>query len=348
MTRLHIFCFAAGLAVLAGCSEQAESDTPEVKPGVEETADQQPESIADAETVVPWAGYDFEPNFVEVKGSRMHYVDEGPKDGDVFLFLHGNPTSSYLWRNIIPYVTGEGRAVAPDNIGFGRSDKPDIGYTFAEHAEYLEGFVEALDLNNIILVIHDWGSALGFDYAAKHPERIKGIVFMEAITGAISMADMPEQFREVFGAFRTPGVGEQMVIEQNMFIEQMLPGAIIRTLSEGEMNAYRQPFLVKETRKPLLVWPRQVPIDGEPADVVARVNDYMDALAESEVPKLMFYVEPGAIAGPELAETLKAALPNLEIVNLGEGRHFVQEDHADEIGQWLADWYGRTFGDGEI
>lgn len=347
MMRIQTICLAAGIALVVGCSEQAETESAEAAPAVEPSADQSSVSQPEPDTLVPWAGYDFAPNFVEVNGSRMHYVDEGPKDGDVFLFLHGNPTSSYLWRNIIPYVTSEGRAVAPDNIGFGRSEKPDIGYTFAEHAEYLEGFIEALDLNNIILVIHDWGSALGFDYAASHPERIKGVVFMEAITGAISMADMPDQFREVFGAFRTPGVGEQMVIEQNMFIEQMLPGAILRTLSEGEMNAYRQPFLFKETRKPLLVWPRQVPIDGEPADVVARVNTYMDALAESELPKLMFYVEPGAIAGPELVETLKAALPNLETVNLGEGRHFVQEDHADEIGQWISEWYARNFGEGE-
>jgi haloalkane dehalogenase len=285
----------------------------------------------------------YETQFVDVLGSQMAYVEAG--EGDPILFLHGNPTSKYLWRNVMPWMEGQGRVVALDLIGMGESDKPDIGYTFAEHSEYLDGFIEALDLQNITLVIHDWGSGLGLDYAARHPENVKGIAMMEAVVAPAMPAQfdrMPPNMVEFFQAMRTEGVGEELVLNQNMFVEQLLPNGVVRGLTDAEMEHYRAPYPDPESRLPTLVWPREVPIDGEPADVVERVNAYNEWLMGSTLPKLHIYVSPGAINPPEVVDFLSQTLTNYETVYVGQGLHFIQEDHPEAIGRAIRDWYRRN------
>jgi haloalkane dehalogenase len=237
------------------------------------------------------AEFTFESNYLEVLGSQMHYIDEG--EGDTILFIHGNPTSSYLWRNIIPYVEPYGRAIAVDLIGMGKSDKPDIGYRFVDHAKYLEAFIEKLDLNNITLVVHDWGSALGFNYAMQNEDNVKGIAFMEAFLMPLTWNGFPENVKEIFQTIRTPESGYDLIVNKNFFVEQLLPNAILRNLTEEEMNQYREPFKTVESRKPTWVWPNEIPIDGKPADVHKIVTDYNQWLQETELPKLLFYAYPG-------------------------------------------------------
>ena len=296
----------------------------------------------ETESVEISSEFPFESRFVEVEGARLHYIDEG--HGDPILFLHGNPTSSYLWRNVIPHVTPYGRAIALDLIGMGRSDKPDIAYRFFDHVRYVEGFIEALGLENLTLVIHDWGSGLGFYYASRHEGNVKGIAFMEAILAPLSSWDQfPAGARATFQAFRTPDVGWEMIVNQNVFVEQVLPGAIIRTLTEAEMDRYREPYLDPATRKPVWRWPNELPIEGEPADVVEAVAAYHSWLQKTEIPKLLFHATPGAVLPASLVEWSSTNLNNLEIVDLGEGIHFLQEDHPHEIGRKLSDWY-RTLG----
>ena len=291
------------------------------------------------------ADFPFKSHFVNVLGSQMHYVEEG--EGDPILFIHGNPTSSYLWRNIIPFVSPHGRAIAIDLIGMGKSDKPDIEYTFADHIQYVEGLIETLALENITLVIHDWGSALGFDYASRHPDNIKGIVFMESVIAPAfpaSYEKMPPFFANFFQTLRDPEKGPEMVINQNTFVEDILPNLVAsRDLTEVEMNAYRAPYLEPESRKPLLVWPNQVPIDGEPADVVDMVNAYNEWLFSSDIPKLHIYASPGALNPPELVDFLTQQLKNYETAYIGLGTHFIQEDQPEAIGRAIADWYRREF-----
>jgi len=282
--------------------------------------------------------FPFTSQYVEVAGSRIHYVEEG--SGDPILFLHGNPTSSYLWRNIIPHVTSLGRAIAPDLIGMGKSDKPDLDYSFFDHARYIDGFIEELGLKNITFVIHDWGSALGFYYAMRHPENVKGLAFMEAILAPVPSWDVfPAQVRELFQGFRTPEVGWDMIVNQNMFVEQVLPGAVVRGLTEAEMDHYREPFQDPANRKPVWRWPNQIPIAGEPKEMVETVAAYNRWLQESDLPKLFFYGTPGAIAPPPLVEWSKQNLKNLKTVDIGAGIHFLQEDNPDLIGSELANWY---------
>ena len=293
-----------------------------------------------------WANYPFASHYIEVNGSQMHYIDEGDPDGPVFLFLHGNPTSSYLWRNVIPPVAASGaRAIAVDNIGFGASDRPDIGYTFVEHAEYIDGFIAAMGLEDVTLVIHDWGSALGFDYAFRNQENVKGIVFMEAILRVPSMDDLAPLPQRLFKLFRTQGVGELMVMGRNFFVENVLPLSIIRELTEEEMDAYREPFPTIGSRLPTLVWPRQIPFDGKPEEVANRVAPYSAWLASSSVPKLMFYFEPGALVSKTEAEAMASEWTNLDAQFLGAGIHFVQEDHGTEIGEKIVNWHAATFPD---
>jgi haloalkane dehalogenase len=283
--------------------------------------------------------FPFESHYVEVHGSRIHYIDEGA--GDPILFLHGNPTSCYLWRNIIPYLTSEGRCLAMDLIGMGRSDKPDIEYRFFDHVKYVEGFIEALGLQNITLVMHDWGSALGFYYAMRHEGNVKGLAFMEAILMPVPSWEMlPEDMRGIFQAFRTPEVGWDLIVNRNIFVERVLPGGIVRTLTEEEMDHYREPFREPESRKPVWRWPNEIPIEGEPADVVEAVATYNKWLQGSELPKLLFYATPGAILQAPLVAWCRENLRNLRVVELGEGIHFLQEDHPHRIGSELARWYG--------
>ncbi|MFB3127178.1 MAG: haloalkane dehalogenase [Candidatus Acidiferrales bacterium] len=284
------------------------------------------------------ADFPFKSNYVEVHGSKMHYVEEG--EGDPILFLHGNPTSSYLWRNIIPYVSSKGRAIALDLIGMGRSDKPDLDYRFFDHVKYVEGFIEKLGLENITFVIHDWGSALGFHYARRHEGNVKALAFMEAILRPVPNREaLPKAFQELLKVFRAPEVGWDAIVNKNMFVEQVLPGAIVRPLTEEEMNHYRAPFLDPPSRKPLWRWPNEIPIAGEPADVAEAAGAYNAWLQQTELPKLLFYASPGAIILPPVVEWCKQNLKNLKTVDLGHGIHFLQEDHPHRIGAELAAWY---------
>jgi haloalkane dehalogenase len=283
------------------------------------------------------AAFPFESKFVEVQGSRMHYVEEG--SGDPVVFLHGNPTSSYLWRNVIPHLSPLARCIAPDLIGMGKSDKPDIEYRFFDHARYVDGFIEALGLRNITFVVYDWGSALGFHYARQHEDNVKGLAFMEAIVRPLTWDEWPEQARQMFQAFRTPQVGWDLLVNQNAFVEQVLPGAIFRKLSEEEMDRYREPFLDPASRKPVWRWPNEIPIEGEPPDVVEAAQAYADWLGKSDVPKLLLYAQPGAIMREPLVEWCRKNMRNLKAVDIGAGVHFVQEDRPHEIGEAIAQWY---------
>ena len=286
------------------------------------------------------AAFPFESHYVEVEGSKIHYVDEG--DGDPILFLYGNPTSSYLWRNIIPHVTPVGRAIALDLIGMGKSDKPDIEYRFFDHVKYVEGFIDALGLQNITLVIHDWGSALGFHYAMRHEDNVKGIAFMEAILMSVpSWVMFPEAARRMFQGFRTPEVGWDMLVNQNMFVEAVLPNGIVRDLTEEELEYYREPFREPSSRKPTWRWPNELPIEGEPPDVVEAVEAYNQKLQQSELPNLLFAADPGALMMAPVVEWARQNLKNLNVVDIGPGIHFVQEDNPHLIGSELAAWYSK-------
>ena len=239
------------------------------------------------------ADFPFESKFLDVDGSKMHYLDEG--SGEPFLFLHGNPTSSYLWRNTIPHLTPLGRCIAPDLIGMGRSEKPKLSYRFFDHYQYLQSFIAALDLKNITLVLHDWGSALGFHYAMQHAENIRAIAFMEAILKPFAWAGFSREYKMSFKLMRTPIIGWFMISVMNGFIKGMLPKTIVRKLTPEEMAAYAAPFPSIGSRKPLLQWPREVPIDGQPADVDQAVREYNQKLQSSDLPKLLIYARPGAI-----------------------------------------------------
>lgn len=269
----------------------------------------------------------------------MSYVEMG--EGDPIIFQHGNPTSSYLWRNIMPHLADQGRCVAIDLIGMGDSDKlEDSGpdrYTLLEHRDYWDGALDAIGVkDNVTLVIHDWGSALGFDWANRNRESVMGIAYMEGIVRPVSWDDWPEAARGVFQGFRSPA-GEEMVLEKNVFVERVLPGSIIRELSEQEMMVYRKPFAnAGEDRRPTLTWPRQIPIEGEPLEVVELVQNYADWLSQSDVPKLFINAEPGAILiGPQ--REFCRSWPNQKEVTVA-GNHFLQEDSPEEIGQAIAEW----------
>jgi haloalkane dehalogenase len=273
----------------------------------------------------------------------MAYFEAGT--GDPIVFLHGNPTSSYLWRNVIPHLNGLGRCIAPDLIGMGDSDKlPNSGpssYTFVEHRRYLDALLDRLDVHaRVTLVIHDWGSALGFDWANRHRDAIKGIAYMEAIVGPMTWAEFPAEARPEFEALRSPA-GEGMVLERNFFVERFLghPGlAILRQLTDDEMAEYRRPFVEPgEGRRPTLTWPRQIPLDGEPPDVDAIARSYAEWLRSSPVPKLFLKGEPGAILSQGSLVDFCRSWPEQEDVTV-RGLHYVQEDSPDVIGQAIADW----------
>jgi haloalkane dehalogenase len=276
---------------------------------------------------------------VEVLGSRMAYVEEGT--GDPIVFLHGNPTSSYLWRNVMPHLSDLGRCVAPDLIGMGDSDKltpsgPDR-YRFVEHRRYLDAFLEAVDVSqDVTFVVHDWGSALGFDWANRHRESVKGVAYMEAIVRPVSWDAWPEAARGIFEAMRSPA-GETIILEKNVFVDRILPGSVIRDLTDEEMDEYRRPYLEPgESRRPTLTWPREIPIDGAPEDVDAIVSGYSAWLAGSDLPKLFVNADPGSIlTGPQ--REFCRTWPNQQEVTVA-GIHFIQEDSPDEIGAAIRTW----------
>jgi haloalkane dehalogenase len=283
--------------------------------------------------------------FTAIDGRRMAYIDAG--SGPAIVFQHGNPTSSYLWRNIMPHAEGLGRLVACDLIGMGDSDKLSPSgsdrYTYAEQRRYLWALWDSLALGDrIVLVLHDWGSALGFEWARRNPDRVAGIAYMEAIVAPLIWADWPERARGAFQGFRS-ATGEDMILAKNMFVERILPGSILRKLSDEEMAEYRRPFASPgEDRRPTLSWPRQIPIDGEPADVVKVVEDYSAWLAASQMPKLFINADPGSILVGRQRELCRAWPNQTEVT--AEGLHFVQEDSPDAIGTAVADFVRRVRG----
>jgi haloalkane dehalogenase len=274
---------------------------------------------------------------LELINSWMSYADTGA--GDPVVFLHGNPTSSYLWRNVIPYLVPNARCVAPDLIGMGASGPSPSGtYRFVDHARYLDAFFEGLNLKrNVTLVVHDWGSALGFHWAARHRDAVKGIAYMEAIVRPLQWSEWSQQAIAIFKALRSPA-GDEMILKNNIFIERILPGSIIRKLSAEEMDTYRKPFVQPgESRRPTLTWPREIPLEGEPADVVAIADSYSKWLEQSAMPKLFVNAEPGAILTGAQREYCRR-WPNQREVTV-KGIHFIQEDSPHEIGRALVDWY---------
>jgi haloalkane dehalogenase len=284
------------------------------------------------------ATFPYPKQFQEVLGLKMAYVEVG--SGDPIVFLHGNPTSSYLWRNIIPYLGGFGRCIAPDLIGMGDSAKLPISgpgsYTFVEHRRFLDALLEQLDVRErITFVAHDWGSVLAFDWTYRHPNAVKGIAYMEAVVTTGNWSEMSERGRQLFQTMRSPA-GEEMVLERNTFIEVNLPATIQRRLSEEEMDAYRRPFAEPgEGRRPTLSWPRQLPFDGEPADVTEIVATYGEWLSHSSIPKLFLRTDPGTMSPSSLA--VCRAWPMQSEVNV-RGLHYPQEDAPSEVGQALVNW----------
>ncbi len=274
---------------------------------------------------------------VEVLGSTMRFIEAG--EGAPILFLHGNPTSSYLWRNVIPLVAPAGRCIALDLIGMGASDKPQIAYRFFDHARYLEAAIDQLGLDDVTLVLHDWGSALGFDWASRHEPRVRGLAFMEAfLMPAPGYEVFPAELRDDFRAFRTPDVGWQRLVRENQFIERVLPASVMRTLSDGELDAYRKPFRDESARTPLWRWPNEIPIAGHPVDVHATIETYAAWLQRTPLPKLLVHADPGVLIPPPLVDWAKAHLANLTSVHVGPGIHYLQEDHPHAIGAAIELW----------
>ncbi|MGF6603129.1 haloalkane dehalogenase [Paraburkholderia sp. GAS448] len=282
---------------------------------------------------------EFKRHHVDVLDSTMSWIEAG-QDGPVVLFLHGNPTSSFIWRNIIPRVAPVARCIAPDLIGFGQSGKPDIAYRFVDHVRYLDAFIDALGLEEVVIVAQDWGTALAFHFAARLPQRVVGLAFMEFIQPFPGWDKFHQRAlaRELFKVFRTPGQGEKLILEDNVFIERVLLGSVLRDMSDAERDAYRAPFPTPESRRPILQLPRELPIAGEPADVHVMMEEAHRALHASTYPKLLFYAEPGAIVSPEAAQALAAQLVNCRLVELGPGAHYLQEDHPELIGDAVRAW----------
>lgn len=273
---------------------------------------------------------------IPVLDSHMAYVEIGA--GDPIVFLHGNPTSSYLWRNVMPHLEGLGRCLAPDLVGMGGSGpSPRGSYRFVDHRRYLDAWMDVLGVTGgVTLVIHDWGSALGFDWARRHREAVKAIAYMEAIVMPLTWEDWPEAARPIFQAMRSDA-GEEIVLQKNVFVERILPSSVLRTLSAEEMAAYRAPFTeVGEPRRPTLTWPREIPIGGSPPDVAEIVTDYGSWLAASRVPKLFINADPGSILVGRQREFARS-WPNQREVTVA-GRHFLQEDSPHEIGEAIRDW----------
>jgi len=277
--------------------------------------------------------------FVDVNGKRMAYVEMG--EGDPIVLQHGNPTSSYLWRNIMPALSAHGRCIAVDLIGMGDSEKLDDSgpdrYRYVEHREYLFAAWEQLGVtDNVTFVIHDWGSALGFDWACQNPDKVRGIAYMEGIVRPVTWDAWPDAARSIFQAFRSEA-GEQMILDNNVFVERVLPSSVLRELGDAEMAIYRRPFENPgEDRRPTLTWPRQIPIDGEPEDVHDIVSGYAEWLSNSPIPKLFINAEPGAILiGPQ--REFCRSFPNQSEVTVA-GSHFIQEDSPGEIAGAVSDW----------
>jgi haloalkane dehalogenase len=269
--------------------------------------------------------------------SHISYREAGR--GPNVVFLHGNPTSSYLWRNVIPHVADRARCLAPDLIGMGSSGKPDISYRFVDHARYLDAWFEAVGIDDVVLVGHDWGGVLAMDWAQRHPDRVRGLTVFETFVRPMHWSEWPALGVELFRAIRTPGVGEKMVLDENQFLARSLENGVKRGLSEDERAVYYAPYPDPISRRPLLQWPREIPIEGQPEDVTAIVTRYGDWLAKSvNTPKLLLTVDSGPLSSPTLVEWARSHIAALEVLSLGVAGHHAQEDVPHEIGRALAQW----------
>lgn len=273
-----------------------------------------------------------------VLDTTMAYREAGSPEAPAVLFLHGNPTSSYLWRNILPLVASVGHCIAPDLVGFGQSGKPDSEYRFFDHVRYLDAFLEKAGISSAYVVAHDWGTGLAFHLAARRPEFVRGLAFMEFIRPMPSWDDFHKDAVETFRKFRTPGVGEKMILEENAFVEGVLPGATVRKLTEEEMAVYRAPFPTPESRRPTWRFPNELPIAGQPADVYEAMEAAHRALAESAYPKLLFTGDPGALVRPDFAERFAKGLKNCRTIAIGVGIHYLPEDNPEAIGSGVRTW----------
>ncbi len=280
-------------------------------------------------------------NFVDVLDTRLHFVQRG--EGRPILFLHGNPTSSYLWRNVTPHVSPLGRTLALDLPGHGDSGKPDIDYRFPTQLRYVEEFIRVMGLEDLVLVIHDWGSGLGFAYASRHPDNVRGIAFMEGMIRPFdSLEDVSPLFAPSLAQFRDPAVSRDLLIRQNQFIEQLLPGAVLTGLSEADLDVYRAPFLDPSSREPIWRWPNEIPIAGAPADNHEIFEAYARYLATDDVPKLWLYGTPGVLLPESKSDEIVGVMPNVTAVGVGPGLHYLQEDQPDAIGTAIASWLAKN------
>lgn len=287
------------------------------------------------------AEFPFESKFVEVLESKIHYIDILENEGNdtTFLFIHGNPTSSYLWRNIIPYVSPLGRTVALDLIGLGKSGKPNIDYSFQDHITYLNKFIEKLELKNIILVVHDWGGALGFNYAKNHSENVKGIVFMETFAKPMEWNDLGVLTQWIFKKFRQPITGQKWNGKYNIFLRFILQASIFRKLSKSEKKYYFEPFKTVESRKPVVQFPQELPFKNEGSVNEKIALEYFEWLKSSTIPKLLLYAKPGVQIQQKQLEIYKNSFPKLTTSYIGKGKHYIQEDQPENIGEAIKQWF---------
>lgn len=287
------------------------------------------------------AAFPYESRFVEVQNSLMHYVDEGAKDAPIVVLLHGNPTSSYLWRNIIPELSKTHRVVVPDLIGMGKSDKPDLEYTLQDHQKYFTDFVAALGLKNISLVLHDWGGGIGAHYARTHQDNVKDIMMIEAVLRPMDWSEADMIGRYLFKKFRDPKDGYKLIVEQHYFVEKLLPMMAGRDMTEEEMDVYREPYIDQADRKPIHQWPNEIPISGTPERNVVSIQANYDYLKSSNIPLHFIHAEPGLIYNANVVEGLKGDIPRAEFTNVGEGLHFLQESKPRQLSLIIHQWLNR-------
>ncbi|MEM9605497.1 MAG: haloalkane dehalogenase [Pseudomonadota bacterium] len=313
------------LVLASGCLAACTAIIPRIAPKVDHEAD-----IS--------ADFPFESRFIDVLGSQLHYVDEGQPTAPTALLLHGNPTSSYLWRNIIPTLARTHRVVVPDLIGMGRSAKPDIDYTLQDHQRYITAFIDALGLADMDLVLHDWGGAIGVHYARMHPDNVDSIMMIEAVHRPMQWDETDVVSRYLFKTLRDADDGYDLIVEQNYFVEKLLPMMAGRDLSDAEMDAYRAPYRAKSDRAPLRQWPLEIPISGTPARNVESVGDNYAFLATSRVPVHFVHAEPGLIYNAEMVDSMKRDLPDAVFTHLGEGMHFLQESQPTRLAEAISAW----------